>query len=203
MSQQHSHFALSRTEFLRRFQLTPLSSSQHQFRFISNNGQQLKQAAVLIPIIDHQNDLTVLFTRRASTLKHHGGQISFPGGKVEPQDTNLLDTALREAQEEINLPAEQVCVVGQLNNYQTISGFSVTPIIGLLPANLTFTADHNEVEEIFEVPLSYFLDQANHHSVEIMRHQQIYRMNFMPFQEYPIWGATAAMLKDLVAHLLD
>jgi len=192
---------MTKNEFLHRFQLQKLSQSIHTYQYHSD----LKSAAVLIPILekkinDNDTQLNILFTKRAEHLKHHGGQISFPGGKAEHFDDNLISTAIREAQEEIGLKTDTIEIIGQLHPYQTISGYIVTPIIAFV-AEQNFIIDHNEVSEIFQVPLHHFLNKDNHHSIHIRQKSIHHQVHFMPYQDYNIWGATAAMLKDLMVHL--
>jgi 8-oxo-dGTP pyrophosphatase MutT (NUDIX family) len=188
---------MKRAEFKKRFLLTQLSSERDGY---CHNGH-LKKAGVLIGLVDSPKGLEVLLTERAHHLKHHGGQISFPGGRYEEDDHSVIHTALREAEEEINLQPETVEVLGQLNIHHTVSGYQVSPIVALLPANLKLTPDPNEVETIFQVPLSHFIDRNNHKSVSIMQGSQQHNVYFMPYLSYNIWGATAAMLKDLVEHI--
>ena len=193
---------MTKTEFLQRFQLQSLGQSIHQYRY----HQTLKTAAVLIPIIEQPShnglsQLNVLLTKRASHLTHHGGQISFPGGKAETFDDNLTATAIRESEEEIGLKADNIDIVGQLHPYQTISGYIVTPIVAFLKQPQTFSMDTNEVAEIFQVPLNHFLNHQNHYFVLMTYKNTQHRVHFMPYQQYNIWGATAAMLKDLSLHL--
>ena len=187
---------MTKDEFLHKFKLRQLESSSHEYRYHST----LKKAAVLIAIIDDNKELKVLLTKRAAHLRHHGGQVSFPGGKNEPEDINLIATALREAQEEIGLSPNKVKVIGQLHPYQTISGYLVTPIIALIPNNQTYTKDENEVSEIFQVPLQHFLEIKNH-QLTVYHQGKPHQVPFMPYNQYNIWGATAAMLKDLARHL--
>ena len=184
---------MTKNEFIQRFQLRALPESVHKFRY----QQQLKSAAVLIPIINHQNQLNVLLTKRASHLTHHPGQISFPGGKAEPYDNDLTATALRETQEEIGLSTTLVNVLGQLNPYQTISGYEVTPVVAIVPSSERYCIDENEVSEVFQVPLSHFLQRQHHIQVPFYHQGRQHNVHFMPYQQYNIWGATAAMLHDL------
>ena len=127
--------------------------------------------------------------------------MSFPGGKAELLDKSLIDTAMREAQEEIGLEYKNIEVIGQLHPYQTISGYIVTPIIAFITEQQSYLIDKNEVAEIFQVPLHHFLDTDNHHLISIMQKNCQHKVHFMPYQKYNIWGATAAMLKDLALHL--
>lgn len=188
---------MTRDEFLTKFNLNTRSASVHQYRHHS----PLKKAAVLIPLIDDGTQLHVLLTRRAIHLRHHAGQVSFPGGKVEETDKNLIYTAFRETHEEIGLSPTLINIIGNLHSYQVISGFEVTPIIAFVPNNYEYKQDDNEVSEIFQVPLQHFLDPKNHVSFNVKRKGFSHKVHFMPYKHYNIWGATASMLKDLVVHL--
>ena len=188
---------MTKNEFLRRFQLKPLLQSQHKYQHPSAT----RNAAVLIPLFESKGKLQVVLTKRAMHLKHHAGQISFPGGKVEPEDETIIDTALREAEEEIGLSPEYVSIIGQMPVYQTITGFSVIPVVAVIPDYISFSIDENEVAEIFNVPLRHFLDTDNQHSIEVQHKGRSHHVNFMPYKNYHIWGATASMLKDLAIHL--
>src|SRR6266850_7572696 len=115
-------------------------------------------AAVLIPIVQHPSGLSVIFTKRTTHLKAHSGQVSFPGGRAEPEDATPEFTALRETQEEIGLAMERVEVLGRLPDYLTRTGFRVTPVVGLIVPPLDLTPDPREVEDVFEVPLAFLLD---------------------------------------------
>ncbi|MEQ8206706.1 MAG: CoA pyrophosphatase, partial [Woeseia sp.] len=121
----------------------------------------LQPSAVLIPIVERREGLTVLLTERAAHLKHHPGQISFPGGRMELSDRDLRETALRETQEEIGVGPEQVAVAGYLTPLPTVSGYAVTPIVGLVDANVVLRIDQREVAAAFEVPLEFLLDSTN------------------------------------------
>jgi 8-oxo-dGTP pyrophosphatase MutT (NUDIX family) len=158
-------------------------------------------AAVLVPIIARPEGLTVLFTRRTAQLKAHSGQISFPGGRAEPGDPSAQHTALREAEEEIGLPPARVELLGQLPEYHTRTGFRVTPVIGLIQPPLEVLPDAREVDEVFEVPLAFLLDPANHRreSREIGGRMASYYV--IEHQGRIIWGATAGMLVNLYRQL--
>ncbi|KGJ96206.1 CoA pyrophosphatase [Colwellia psychrerythraea] len=190
---------MTKNEFLTRFNLLQLAESEHNYQHPS----PLRSAAVLIALVESDNGggLQVLLTKRASHLKHHPSQVSFPGGKVEPEDKSLIDTALREAFEEIGLPRAAVTVVGQIPPYQTISGFQVTPIIAIVASSLVYQIDKNEVAEIFQVPLQHFLTSTDHHVFVAHKGGKQHNVHFLPYKHYNIWGATAVMLKDLVAHI--
>ncbi len=158
-------------------------------------------ASVLVPIVAHPERLTVLFTKRTVHLKAHSGQVSFPGGRAEPGDPTPEFTALRESQEEIGLAPEKIEVLARLPDYITRTGFQVTPVVGLLTPPLELVPDPREVEAVFEVPLAFLLDPANHlrQSREIDgRTVGYYEMRF---GERVIWGATAGMLVNLYRQL--
>jgi 8-oxo-dGTP pyrophosphatase MutT (NUDIX family) len=161
------------------------------------------QAAVLVPLINRNSGITVLFTQRTTHLAEHAGQISFPGGRVEEGDASMQDTALREAEEEIGLPRSQVDILGMLPDYYIATGFRVTPVVGLIEAPFPVTLDNFEVAEIFEVPLQFFLNPANHEQHNTNSHGRLRRYYAMPYQGRFIWGATAGILYNLYQALRD
>ncbi|MDF2178889.1 CoA pyrophosphatase [Aliiglaciecola sp. CAU 1673] len=187
---------MTRDEFLNRFHHLRQVRPEPDFPL----PKQGLPAAVLIPLIDRPA-LTMLFTRRAAHLKHHGGQISFPGGRQEPQDEDLVVTALRETEEEIGLPPTEVEIVGQLERYRTVSGYEVTPFIGLISPPLVLEPDYNEVASIFEVPMSYLMDKANHNVHVVNRNGYAHPIYFIHWQQQHIWGATAAFVRNLANHM--
>jgi 8-oxo-dGTP pyrophosphatase MutT (NUDIX family) len=156
---------------------------------------------VLIPIVDREAGLTLLFTRRATHLKDHSGQVSFPGGRVASGDATPEATALREAEEEIGLAPGRVEVLGRLPEYHTRTGFRITPVVGIVTLPFELRRDANEVEEIFEVPLAFLLDPANHQRQSREWQGELRWFFAMPYQEHYIWGATAGMLVNLSRHL--
>ena len=162
---------------------------------------ELRAAAVLVPIVARADELTVLFTRRTEHLKAHSGQISFPGGRLEARDASAEAAALREAQEEIGLAPAHVELLGRLAEYHTRTGFRITPVVGMLTPPFELSLDAHEVDEAFEVPLSFLLDPANHqrHSREFQGRQVQYYA--IVYRDYYIWGATAGMLVNLYRHL--
>jgi 8-oxo-dGTP pyrophosphatase MutT (NUDIX family) len=157
----------------------------------------LRAASVLVPLVDHAGGLTVLFTRRTEHLAQHAGQISFPGGRAEPGDGSAEATALRETEEEIGLPPRRVEVIGRLQDYCTVTGFCITPVVGLVRPPLEVRPDASEVAEVFEVPLAFLLDPANHRRGSLMRDGRKREFHAMPYGDYYIWGATAGILLDL------
>lgn len=156
-----------------------------------------RPAAVLVPIVLGGSDPAILLTRRTDHLHHHPGQISFPGGRVEAQDSTPVDTALRETEEEIGLDRRHVELLGALPDYYTGTGFRVTPVVGLVHPPFELQLDAFEVAEAFEVPLGHFLDPANHQRHSLVHEGRERQFHAMPYKDYFIWGATAGILMSL------
>ena len=163
----------------------------------------LRDAAVLVPIIDRAAQLTVLLTRRSDALPDHPGQISFPGGGVDPGDASAEDAALREAEEEVGLTRDRVRLIGRLDTYVIRTGFCVVPVVGLVTPPIALRPEAGEVDEIFEVPLSFFLDRENRHTHSRVFHGKERFFYAYPYDDYFIWGATAGMLSNLAEVLRD
>ena len=163
----------------------------------------LSPAAVLVPLVEHASGLTVLLTRRTDHLKHHAGQVSFPGGRVEAHDRGPVDTALRETEEEIGLRRDRVEVAGYLDGYETGTGFHITPVVGFVQPGFTLKLDSFEVAEAFEVPLEFIFDPANHKRHSRMQNGRERRYFAMPYGDFYIWGATAGMLINLYRRAHD
>jgi 8-oxo-dGTP pyrophosphatase MutT (NUDIX family) len=157
-------------------------------------------AAVLVAVVDAPEPAVIL-TERPLTMRKHPGQISFPGGRIDPGDTGPVDAALREAEEEIGLPRGAVEVIGTADRYRTITGFEVTPVVGVVPPGLALVAQPDEVAAIFEAPLHFLLDPARH-VVRSARFQGRERHYYeIDWQGRRIWGATAAMIVNLSRRL--
>ena len=156
-------------------------------------------AAVLIPLVERESGITVLLTRRATQLKNHAGQISFPGGRMEPEDVGPREAALREAREEIGLDPGFVSVAGYLPDHIILSGFRVTPVVGFVSPGFELFLDRFEVESTFEVPLAHVFDPANHRTRlrRLGASEVEFEVYDIPYGEYSIWGATAGMLVSL------
>jgi len=176
------------------------------------DGQHLaerpvRQAAVLVPLVRRPEGLAVLLTRRTDHLNDHAGQVSFPGGRTDPEDADAIATALREAHEEVGLAADEVEVIGVLPTYTTVTAYEVTPVVGLLAPPRALALDPFEVAEVFEVPLAFLMDPANHrrHAFEFQGLAR--KFISMPWgadangESYFVWGATAAMLRNLYRFL--
>lgn len=181
------HFSAARSS-------TPVFSGDQE---APSRASALKPASVLIPIVLRSVELTVLFTRRTAHLRSHSGQVSFPGGRSEAGDASPEATALRETREEIGLETRYIEILGRLADYRTRTGYRVSPVVGLVAPPFELRLDAHEVEEVFEVPLSFLLDPANHqrHAREFQGRHVEYTA--MPYGQHYIWGATAGMLVNL------
>ena len=162
--------------------------------------ERLAEAAVLVPVVSRANP-TLLLTRRTDTMRSHAGQVAVPGGRIDPDDDGPIAAALREAHEEVALPQSAVKVLGVTDKYETGSGFSITPVIGIIAPDLPLVPSAHEVADVFEVPFDWVLDPANHHLRETEWQGQLRRYYSMDWQGFHIWGATAAMIVNLSRRL--
>ncbi|MDP2882409.1 MAG: CoA pyrophosphatase [Azonexus sp.] len=172
--------------------------------FVQEEGvedQPLIPAAVLFPIVLRDGGQMVLLTQRTAHLRDHAGQISFPGGRVEAEDLSPSHTALRETEEEIGLPRERIEILGFLPEYRTGTGFRVTPVVALVLPPFELQPDPFEVAEVFEVPLAFLLDPANHQQHSLHYRGALRNYFAMPYGDYFIWGATAGMIRSLSERL--
>ncbi len=161
----------------------------------------LRPAAVLIPIIERSSGLSVLFTRRADHLARHAGQVSFPGGRVGDEDDDAIAAALRETEEEVGLPRSFVDVRGELDRYETGTGFAIQPFVGLVREGFELRIDAAEVAEAFEVPFAFLMDRANHRQETANWQGRERRYYAMQYERHYIWGATAGILVNLYERL--
>jgi 8-oxo-dGTP pyrophosphatase MutT (NUDIX family) len=188
-----------RQTFIRRFSLLQTQAYRYPFRHrvSTSNHSTLRKAAVLIGVVERDTGCQVILTQRAKHLRNHPGQVSFPGGKVEIFDANLCDTAIRETHEEIGIGAEVIEVIGQLPELVTSSGFLVTPVLAMVKSNYHLNIDHNEVADVFEVPISYLMSSSNLSSLIVRRKNHAHQIYVIPYKNHLIWGATAQIIECL------
>jgi 8-oxo-dGTP pyrophosphatase MutT (NUDIX family) len=171
----------------------PVDLSQDDYSDVTHD---LTPASVLVGIVDHASEPNLLMTVRNERMKKHAGQVAFPGGRADPGET-AIETALREAKEEVALPPGSVDVIGTLDDYRTGTGYRITPIVGVVPPGLNYRAHEPEVDEIFEVPLRHALDLANHREDAAVwqgRERCYFTIDWQPQR---IWGATAGIIVNL------
>lgn len=190
---------MNKQEFLRRFHHMRSVRTEVDFPLASKG----RQAAVLIPLIEEDNQLSVLLTERAHHLKHHGGQVSFPGGKIESTDLSVQHTAAREAFEEVGIPKNNIEWLGNIGKYRTVTGYEITSLVGFVHKPFDIIIDKNEVASAFQVPLYELCDFANHYVYPVQRMGLTQTLYFIRYQRYTIWGATAAIIRNLSYHLYD
>jgi len=174
--------------------VTPRGAYRWPQGMLEKIAATLKPAGVLIPVRSHAGGLSVLLTQRSADLKHHAGQVSFPGGRMEETDTDIVVTALRETREEIGIVEEHVSIIGYLETMPTVTGYAVTPVVGLVDGSVELTIDTTEVEYAFEVPLAFLADAHNHRIVSREWQGLSFSMVEFHFDGQRIWGATAQML---------
>jgi 8-oxo-dGTP pyrophosphatase MutT (NUDIX family) len=190
------------TPFLKQLSVSPTAGAErfggdHDLNSPPSTQTRPRPAAVLVPIILRSPEPTVLLTERSAHLKNHAGQVSFPGGRTDKEDRSVVDTALREAHEEVGLEARFVDVAGLLDNYLTGTGFLVTPVVGYVKPGFQLSLDEVEVAQAFEVPLAHFMD-PRHHTIESRMDRGAERRYYVfRYDGHFIWGATAGMLINL------
>lgn len=177
------------------FDLNPRMREEH------SPERVLRPAAVLIPIVERRAGLSVLFTRRADHLARHAGQVSFPGGRVGDEDEDAVAAALRETEEEVGLARSFVEVRGELDRYETGTGFAIQPFVALVRDGFELTIDASEVAEAFEVPFAFLMDQRNHKQETATWQGRERRYYAMQYERHYIWGATAGILVNLYERL--
>jgi 8-oxo-dGTP pyrophosphatase MutT (NUDIX family) len=163
----------------------------------------LTPAGVLVPVMERPDGLSVLLTQRAAGLKHHAGQVSFPGGRMEAHDEDVRAAALRETQEEVGIEPQLVDVIGYLRSMPTITGFAVTPVVGLIRDEVDLIVDRTEVDYAFEVPLEFLLDEGNDRLCDREYEGRQFRLVEFHYGGERIWGATAYMLLEFRKYLLN
>ncbi len=178
-----------------------LTRHHHPLAKVEKDKAKLNPSAVLVPICYSNNEVKILLTKRLDNLKDHAGQISFPGGKIEKNDTSPIETALREANEEVGLRSDDVNILGNLDVYITGTGFRIMPIVSVVSDYSYLKANQNEVDEIFFLPLEFLMDAKNHKkesaTYEVNNKKYEYDYYVLPYKDYNIWGATAGMLINL------
>ncbi|MGR5131569.1 CoA pyrophosphatase [Vibrio alfacsensis] len=194
---------IDKTTLLQNFQLNlPTGYNDESLKRLANVRQEtLREAAVLIGFVERTDGLQVIFTKRAMHLRHHPGQISFPGGKFEHTDERLVNTALREAEEEIGLSPRHINVFGQLPKLPTISQFNVTPFLAFVSPDYVTCIDPNEVEAVFEVPANHILNPEKLYSAKFHLKNTSHRVFAIPFEQHFIWGMTAQIIESMQKHI--
>ncbi|MDY1038246.1 CoA pyrophosphatase [Lelliottia sp. CFBP8978] len=183
---------LSLDNFLSRFQLLRPQ--------VNREALNSRQAAVLIPVVRREQP-GLLLTKRSSHLRKHAGQVAFPGGAVDATDASLIAAALREAQEEVAIPPESVDVIGVLPPVDSVTGFQVTPVVGIIPPNLRYHANVDEVSAVFEMPLAEALRLGRYHPLDIQRRGHDHRIWLSWYQHYFVWGMTAGIIRELALQI--
>ncbi|MES0030476.1 MULTISPECIES: CoA pyrophosphatase [unclassified Mesorhizobium] len=164
-------------------------------------AKALRDAAVLIPVVDHGHEATVLLTRRAEKLRNHSGQVAFPGGTIDPTDASPEAAALRETSEEIGLDSDYIEIIGRLPDYVSGSGYRIAPVLGIVRPGFSLTLNSDEVDAVFEVPLGFLMDPANHTRDSRMWNDLEWFYYEMPYGGQHIWGVTAGIIRTLYERL--
>lgn len=183
---------LTLNDFLSRFQLLRPQ--------VNREALNCRQAAVLIPVVRREQP-GLLLTQRSAHLRKHAGQVAFPGGAVDASDASLIAAALREAHEEVAIPPETVEVIGVLPPVDSVTGFQVTPVVGVIPPDLPYHASEDEVAAVFEMPLAEALRLGRYHPLDIHRRGVDHRMWLSWYQHYFVWGMTAGIIRELALQI--
>lgn len=187
-----SHPPLTLENFLARFQLLRPETGRHSIN--------QRQAAVLVPIVRRPLP-GLLLTQRSTRIRKHAGQVAFPGGSRDPEDRSLIAAALREAQEEVAIPPQSVEVIGVLPPVDSITGFQVTPVVGIIPPDLPYHASEEEVSSVFEMPLDEALRIERYHPLDIHRRGNQRRVWLSWYEHYFVWGMTAGIIRELALQI--
>lgn len=163
--------------------------------------RELRNAAVLIPVVDHGDDATVILTKRAEKLKNHPGQVAFPGGTIDPNDISPEGAALRETEEEIGLDRKHIEIIGRMPDYVAGSGYRIVPVLGVVRPGFDLSINADEVDAAFEVPLRFLMDPANHRQDSRMWNDRKWFYYDMPYGGQRIWGVTAGIIRTLYERL--
>jgi 8-oxo-dGTP pyrophosphatase MutT (NUDIX family) len=163
--------------------------------------RQLRDAAVLIPVVDHGPEASVILTKRAEKLTSHSGQVAFPGGRIDPTDASPEAAALREAEEEIGLDPDHVEIIGRMPDYVSGSGYRIAPVLSIVRPGFTLSINEHEVDAAFEVPLRFLMDPANHAQNSREFNKRVWVYYDMPYGGQRIWGVTAGIIRTLYERL--
>lgn len=189
---------MNKQQLITRFSLRTLTDTQLEIKHLP-----LKQSAVLLAFIERNNELCLLLTKRSQHLRHHPGQISFPGGKHDIEDDSLKTTAIRETQEELGINVDDIDLFGELPFHDTITGFRIKPYLGFVDHRVDIVANDGEVSEVIEVPITSFLKNPSHFVLPIVRPNLTVNVYFKPSHGHAIWGATAAIIEQVRLLLED
>ncbi|MEZ8101457.1 CoA pyrophosphatase [Vibrio bivalvicida] len=195
---------LNKSHLIQQFQMhQTVDYHQEAIKRVSHlNQSNLRKASVLIGFVERTHGINVLFTRRAKHLKHHPGQVSFPGGKFETTDLDLSHTALRETFEEVGIEQDKIEIFGQMPELVTISRFTVTPYLAFICSDYQTQIDTNEVDEVFEVPASVVLDKEKLHSQQFRVNNFSHRVFGLSYNSHFIWGMTAQIIQAMQNHIM-
>lgn len=195
---------LNKNRLIQQFQLhQTVDYHQEALKRLSDlKPSTLRKASVLVGFVERDSGIHVIFTKRAEHLKHHPGQVSFPGGKYEDHDLTLSQTAIRETFEEIGIEAEKISVFGQMPDLPTVSKFTVTPFLAFVSSDYQAKIDANEVAEVFEVPIETVLDKNRLHSHQFRINNSSHRIFGLNYGQHFIWGMTAQIIQAMQSHLI-